>query len=155
MTTNHNILHLVRSLDFMMFIILYRIIITCPYWLIFYRTTSVNDVAESADVKSVCKVCGSKEIQVSLRNKNEYCKVCFLPILTHKFKATLGKSKVVRSTDSVLIAHSGKVNSTVLVHLIKANVNEPSCKKIPFQCKVLYIDGKLIFLIFEFYFKYL
>ncbi|XP_029045713.1 cytoplasmic tRNA 2-thiolation protein 2-A [Osmia bicornis bicornis] len=108
------------------------------------RITSVNNVAESADVKSVCKVCGSKEIQVSLRNKNEYCKVCFLPILTHKFKATLGKSKVVRSTDSVLIAHSGKVNSTVLVHLIKANVNETSCKKIPFQCKVLYIDDGLV-----------
>lgn len=104
------------------------------------RLTSDNNVPSLPDIKSFCKVCGSNEIQVSLRNKNDYCKECFLGILTHKFKATLGKSKAIRPTDMVLVAHSGKANSTVLVHLIAANINESTFKKIPFRCKVLYID---------------
>nr|XP_003702646.1 PREDICTED: cytoplasmic tRNA 2-thiolation protein 2-A [Megachile rotundata] len=104
------------------------------------RITSDSNATSLPDIKSLCKVCGSNEIQVSLRNKNNYCKVCFLGILTHKFKATLGKSKAIRPTDTVLVAHSGKANSTVLVHLIAANINESTFKKIPFHCKVLYID---------------
>lgn len=92
------------------------------------------------NAKLFCKKCGSEQIEISLRNKCGYCKPCFLSVSMHKFKATLGKSKSMRPTDSVLIAHSGKTNSTALVQLIKNNANESSCKKLRFKCKVLYID---------------
>ncbi|XP_076283903.1 cytosolic thiouridylase subunit 2 [Lasioglossum baleicum] len=93
-----------------------------------------------SNAKLLCKKCGSEQVEISLRNKCEYCKPCFLSASMHKFKAILGKSKSMRPTDSVLIAHSGKTNSTALVQLIKNNANESSCKKLRFKCKILYID---------------
>ena len=105
---------------------------------------TINASADAAtlatDAKTSCAKCGCHEIHISLRCKNRYCKACFLSILTHKFRATLGKSKSVRPNDSILIAHSGKANSTVLAHLIKANANESVPKRLRCQWKILYID---------------
>ncbi|XP_076754982.1 cytosolic thiouridylase subunit 2 [Xylocopa sonorina] len=97
----------------------------------------------TADAMNVCKRCGS-EVEVCLINKNAYCKTCFLTALRHKFRATLGKSKLLRPNDSILIGHSGKANSTVLLHLITADVNEPISKRFKFQSKVLYIDDGMV-----------
>ncbi|XP_076383829.1 cytosolic thiouridylase subunit 2 isoform X1 [Megalopta genalis] len=96
------------------------------------------------NIKLFCAKCGSKEIEISLRSKCGYCKACFLSVLMHKFKATLGKSKSMHPTDSVLIAHSGKANSTALVQLIKDNANDLASKRLRFTCKILYIDDGMI-----------
>lgn len=96
-----------------------------------------------------CKKCGSQEVQVFSKNRNEYCKVCFLNILKHKFRATLGKSKSICPNDSILVAHSGKANSTALLHLIMVDTNESISKKLRPSFKVLYIDG-----MYSYYFKY-
>ncbi|CAL7949734.1 unnamed protein product [Xylocopa violacea] len=106
-------------------------------------TSSTIDAINVSNTESVCTKCGS-QVEVSLRNKNGYCKTCFLSMSRHKFRATLGKSKLLRPNDSVLIGHSGKANSTVLLHLITADVNEPVSKKLKFQCKVLYIDDGMV-----------
>ncbi|XP_076657341.1 cytosolic thiouridylase subunit 2 [Halictus rubicundus] len=105
-------------------------------------TVSGTDSATArvSNVPLVCRKCGSEQVQISLRNKCGYCKACFLSLSMHKFKATLGKSKSMRPTDSVLIAHSGKANSTALVQLIKDNANESTSKRLRFKCKILYID---------------
>lgn len=98
--------------------------------------------ANVPEVKSVCKKCASEDVRITFRNKNAYCKVCFLNMSMHKFKATLGKSKLVRPNDTILIAHSGKANSTVLAQLVTLDADESISKKLKFQSKVLYIDGK-------------
>lgn len=60
----------------------------------------------------------------------------------HKFRAALGKSKIIRQGDSVLVDHSGELNSTVLLHLIKSGMSQSAHKKLIFKTIVLYIDGK-------------
>ncbi|CAK9822903.1 Cytoplasmic tRNA 2-thiolation protein 2 [Anthophora retusa] len=96
------------------------------------------------DAKPLCKKCGYQQVQLVLRNKNQYCRMCFLTMLMHKFKATLGKSKLVQPNDSILIAHSGKANSTVLVHLLSTDTNESISRKLGFRYKVLYIDDGMV-----------
>ncbi|XP_015440220.1 PREDICTED: cytoplasmic tRNA 2-thiolation protein 2 [Dufourea novaeangliae] len=96
------------------------------------------------NINSFCKKCKTQKTEVSLRGKYGYCKTCFLSVSMHKFKATLGKSKLLRPSDSVLIAHSGKANSTVLLHLIKDNMNESASKRLQFKCKILYIDDGMV-----------
>lgn len=100
------------------------------------------DTTDKHNTVDLCKKCGCQEVEISLKNKNKYCKMCFLTVSTHKFRATLGKSKLMQPTDSVLVAHSGKANSTVLLHLLKGNVHESVSKMLHFPFKVLYIDGK-------------
>ena len=72
-----------------------------------------------------------------------YCDNCFLVSATHKFRATLGKSKVVRPTDKILVAHSGSAGSMALLHLIRAGMHESVHKRLVFETKVMYIDGKI------------
>ncbi|CAK9809207.1 Cytoplasmic tRNA 2-thiolation protein 2 [Anthophora plagiata] len=96
------------------------------------------------DNKPLCKKCEYRQVQLVLRNKNQYCRICFLTMLTHKFKATLGKSKLVQPNDSILVAHSGKASSTVLVHLLSTDTNESISRKLRFRYKVLYIDDGMV-----------
>ncbi|KOX75292.1 Cytoplasmic tRNA 2-thiolation protein 2 A [Melipona quadrifasciata] len=105
-------------------------------------TTSFPATTIEAHGASVpfCKKCGNQETQVFLKNGNKYCKRCFLIILRHKFRATLSKSKSVHTNDSILVAHSGKANSTLLLHLITTDTNESISKKPQFSFKVLYVD---------------
>ncbi|XP_012261021.2 cytoplasmic tRNA 2-thiolation protein 2-A [Athalia rosae] len=89
---------------------------------------------------AICKKCNENKAEVLLRVKDAYCKTCFLAAATHKFRATVGKSKLVRPTDSILVGHSGKAGSTVLLHLIKAGMSEAVHKRLMYKTTVLYID---------------
>ncbi|KOC63349.1 Cytoplasmic tRNA 2-thiolation protein 2 [Habropoda laboriosa] len=104
----------------------------------------VTDSTRTSNTNPLCKKCRYQQVQLVLRNKNQYCRMCFLTMLMHKFKATLGKSKLVRPNDSILIAHSGKANSTALVHLVSSDAYESISKKLRLQCKVLYIDDGMV-----------
>ncbi|KMQ91085.1 fatty-acid amide hydrolase 2, partial [Lasius niger] len=57
-----------------------------------------------------------------------------------KFRASLGKSKIIHHGDSILVDHLGELNSTVLLHLIKSGMSESAHKKLIFKTIVLYID---------------
>ncbi|XP_012275888.1 cytoplasmic tRNA 2-thiolation protein 2 [Orussus abietinus] len=86
-----------------------------------------------------CKKCSNKA-EILLRRKDSYCRDCFLMGATHKFRATLGKSKIVRPKDTVLVAYSGSEGSTALLHLIKAGMHELIHKRLVFKTIVVYID---------------
>lgn len=56
----------------------------------------------------------------------------------------LGKYKIVRPNDLVLVAHSGNASSTVLTHLIRKGMEEAAHKRLMFKCIVVHIDGNKI-----------
>ncbi|XP_063982457.1 cytoplasmic tRNA 2-thiolation protein 2 [Diachasmimorpha longicaudata] len=91
-----------------------------------------------------CQKCNVGKAEVTLRRKDNYCNGCFLISATHKFRATLGKSKIVRPNDTILVGHNGKAGSTALLNLIKAGMHEAVHKRLVFGTKVLYIDDGLI-----------
>lgn len=61
---------------------------------------------------------------------------------THKFRASLGKSKLVRKGDKVLVGFSGSSSSLALLHLIMTGIKEEAHKKLVFEPCIVYIDGK-------------
>ncbi|XP_050464312.1 cytoplasmic tRNA 2-thiolation protein 2-A [Cataglyphis hispanica] len=89
---------------------------------------------------TLCRKCRRENSDVLLIGQSGYCKTCFLIITNHKFRATLGKSKIIRHGDSILVDHLGDLNSTVLLHLIKSGMSESVHKKLIFKTIVLYID---------------
>ncbi|KAJ9593306.1 hypothetical protein L9F63_015126, partial [Diploptera punctata] len=104
-------------------------------------------VKESSELKlgSICKKCNEKKADVVLRAKDAYCKDCFLTASTHKFRAALGKSKLVRPRDKVLIAFSGSQSSVALLHLVQTGLNGDNHKRLLFSCSVVYIDEGAVF----------
>jgi len=63
-------------------------------------------------------------------------------MVTHKFRATLGKSKLVNRGERVLVCVSGSQSSVSLLHMIWTGLQQSTYKRLTFDPVVLYIDGK-------------
>jgi len=68
------------------------------------------------------------------------CKECFLQYATHKFRSTLGKSKLVKANDKVLLAVSGGHTSRAMVHLVTEALSEKAHKRLRFSPGIVFID---------------
>ncbi|KAL0132903.1 hypothetical protein PUN28_000556 [Cardiocondyla obscurior] len=103
-----------------------------------------NEVAKDKDLvdTTLCRKCKCYNVDILLNGPSGYCTTCFLIVTSHKFRAALGKSKIIRHGDLVLVDHSGDLNSTVLLHLIKDGMSKSAHKKLIFKIIVLYIDEK-------------
>ncbi|KYM96481.1 Cytoplasmic tRNA 2-thiolation protein 2 A [Cyphomyrmex costatus] len=91
----------------------------------------------------LCRKCKHENANILLVGQSGYCKACFLNVTNHKFRAALGKSKIIRRGDKILINHSGELNSTVLLHLIKAGMSESAHKRLIFEIVILYVDDNM------------
>lgn len=76
---------------------------------------------------------------VLLHDANVYCKDCFLHYATHKFRATLGKSKALKNGDRVLVAFSGGEASVAMWNLIQQGFSEDTHKKVQIEPILLHI----------------
>jgi len=77
----------------------------------------------------------------SLINNNFYHRSCFMSMVTHKFRATVGKSKLVNRGERVLVCVSGSQSSVSLLHMIWTGLQQSTYKRLTFDPVVLYIDG--------------
>ena len=62
----------------------------------------------------------------------------------HKFRSAIGKSRVIVPSDKVLIAFSGGLASSALLHFVKEGIKEA---KLRFSVAVVYVNGKSLGLI--------
>lgn len=91
---------------------------------------------------SRCKKCTDDQVpaDVLLRGKDTYCRSCLVKSVSHKFRAALGKSKMVKPGDKILVGFSGSQACTALLHLVKEGLAEASHKRFLFEPYVVYID---------------
>lgn len=87
---------------------------------------------------------------VLLRGKDAYCKNCFLIGCNHKFKALLGKSKLIRPNDNVMISYEIGHPSTALLHLIRTGLDLDTPKKLRFTPIFVYLEGTFFLNMFIF-----
>lgn len=97
---------------------------------------------EALDIEKDCMKCKTQKATVVSR-VNAFCKDCFLVYVTHKFRATIGKSKLIRDGDKVLVAYSGGPSSSCLLNLIKEGLGQNAHKKLRFNPALLFIDEDL------------
>ncbi|KAK6617290.1 hypothetical protein RUM44_005621 [Polyplax serrata] len=93
---------------------------------------------------TICRSCANKSLVV-LRRKDAYCKECFLASETHKFRAALGKTKMMKPQDNVLVACSGSQSSMALLHLLHSGVTEKHHKKLLFKVNIIFIEEGALF----------
>ena len=70
---------------------------------------------------------------------------CFIEYFTHKFRATIGKNKILEKDESVLFPYSSSSSSVAMLHLIAKGVSEEAKKKFTFKTCIIYIEDKLLF----------
>ncbi|XP_023243040.1 cytoplasmic tRNA 2-thiolation protein 2-like [Centruroides sculpturatus] len=108
---------------------------------------SVEDGNETVEIKtkakSLCRRCNEKASIV--HGKDSFCRSCFLAYCTHKFRGTLGKSKQIKRGEKILIAFSGGMSSSAMLHMIKEGLKEASHKRLSFHPILLFIDETSIF----------
>lgn len=88
----------------------------------------------------ICFKCKVKPSVVVTRVNDAMCKECFQVYTTHKFRSEIGKSKLVRDGDKVLVAFSGGQSSSTLLHLIREGLSERAHKKLRFIPGLVYVD---------------
>ncbi|XP_012590427.1 PREDICTED: cytoplasmic tRNA 2-thiolation protein 2, partial [Condylura cristata] len=66
---------------------------------------------------------------------------CFQALYTHKFRAVLGKSRVVFPGEKVLLAWSGGPSSSSMVWQVFQGLSPDSAKRLRFVPGVVHIDG--------------
>lgn len=59
----------------------------------------------------------------------------------HKFKALLGKYKLIRPNDKILVIYKISHPTTALLHFIRTGLDLETHKKLRFQVVVVFIEG--------------
>lgn len=89
-----------------------------------------------------CRKCNEKSAEVVLQRRYPYCKECFQIYFSHKYSGGLGKAKLIRNGDKVLVAFNGSPYSLCLIDLIFRSMVDDRKKKPRFDVKIVFIDDK-------------
>lgn len=87
-----------------------------------------------------CMKCSKAQAVVVVRLNDPLCEACFMTYFVHKFRATIGKARVIRHEDKVLLAVSGGPCSLAMLRLVCEGLSGKTAKKFRFRPGVLFID---------------
>ncbi|KAG7999860.1 Cytoplasmic tRNA 2-thiolation protein 2 [Nibea albiflora] len=102
-----------------------------------------HDQLEHVDAPSVSKKCGKcKEATaaVVIRAGDTYCRDCFKEYFVHKFRAMLGKNRIIFPGEKVLLAVSGGPSSCSMLSQVQEGLSQNAHKKLRFLPGIIYID---------------
>ncbi|XP_055373227.1 cytoplasmic tRNA 2-thiolation protein 2 [Condylostylus longicornis] len=103
-----------------------------------------NEMDTSCEVdqveKIVCKKCNQNLAAVKIQFRDAECQNCFLMNVRHKFRATLGSSKLIPKDSEILILFDGSNASIVLADMLHYAQTQNNFKKLHCSTKLLYID---------------
>lgn len=93
----------------------------------------------------VCKKCKNAEIVVKIDFREAECKECFLSYVRHKFRATLGSTKILPKNSEVLLITDGNQESIALLDMVHYALNQDNFKRLRCNVKLLYVDDNFLF----------
>ncbi|XP_076019303.1 cytoplasmic tRNA 2-thiolation protein 2 [Genypterus blacodes] len=102
-----------------------------------------NDQLERAPLPSVskkCVKCREGAAAVVIRAGDPYCRECFKEYFIHKFRAMLGKNRLIFPGEKVLLAVSGGPSSCSMLGQVQEGLSLNAHKKLRFIPGIVYID---------------
>lgn len=91
-------------------------------------------------VDEICKKCNVEQSSIKIDFKNSMCESCFNHYVRHKFRATLGSTKIVRRNSKVLIDFTGLIGNACLIHMIKYGLEQETFKRLCIEPELVFID---------------
>uniref|UniRef100_A0A8C7XTB2 Cytoplasmic tRNA 2-thiolation protein 2 n=1 Tax=Oryzias sinensis TaxID=183150 RepID=A0A8C7XTB2_9TELE len=98
---------------------------------------------ERAQAHSVCRKCvkcKEEQAAVLIRAGDPYCRSCFREYFTHKFRAMLGKTRLIFPGEKVLLAVSGGPSSSAMLSQVQQGLGQSAQKKLRFLPGLVHID---------------
>ncbi|KAM6177156.1 cytoplasmic tRNA 2-thiolation protein 2 isoform 2-T2 [Erethizon dorsatum] len=87
-----------------------------------------------------CVKCKEGEPVVVIRAGDAFCRDCFKAFYIHKFRAMLGKNRLIFPGEKVLLAWSGGPSSSSMVWQVFEGLSQHSAKRLRFVPGVIYVD---------------
>ena len=97
-------------------------------------------VDDTMDTSEICKKCNSESVVLKLPAKDPQCKSCFLDYVHHKFRASLGSTKILPRDANVLLVVNGSANSIVLLDMCRFAQQLDRYRRLRFTPKILFVD---------------
>ncbi|KAF7687911.1 cytoplasmic tRNA 2-thiolation protein 2 [Silurus meridionalis] len=91
-------------------------------------------------VSKKCMKCKEATAALLIRVGDAFCRVCFKEYFIHKFRAMLGKNRVIFPKEKVLLAVSGGPASSCMLAQVQEGLSRDAPKKLRFLPGVIYID---------------
>uniref|UniRef100_A0ABK0LC11 Cytoplasmic tRNA 2-thiolation protein 2 n=1 Tax=Rattus norvegicus TaxID=10116 RepID=A0ABK0LC11_RAT len=87
-----------------------------------------------------CVKCAEGLPVVVIRAGDAFCRDCFKAFYVHKFRAMLGKNRVIFPGEKVLLSWSGGPSSSSMVWQVLEGLSQDSAKRLRFVPGVIYVD---------------
>ncbi|KAI4558992.1 hypothetical protein MJT46_013634 [Ovis ammon polii x Ovis aries] len=87
-----------------------------------------------------CVKCKEGLPVVVIRAGDAFCRDCFKALYVHKFRAMLGKNRLIFPGEKVLLAWSGGPSSSSMVWQVLEGLSRDSAKRLRFVPGVIYVD---------------
>uniref|UniRef100_A0A8C6CU31 Cytoplasmic tRNA 2-thiolation protein 2 n=1 Tax=Moschus moschiferus TaxID=68415 RepID=A0A8C6CU31_MOSMO len=87
-----------------------------------------------------CVKCTEGLPVVVIRAGDAFCRDCFKALYVHKFRAMLGKNRLIFPGEKVLLAWSGGPSSSSMVWQVLEGLSRDSAKRLRFVPGVVYVD---------------
>ncbi|KAK2530158.1 Ctu2 [Columba guinea] len=87
----------------------------------------------------LCMKCGGSAALI-IRVGDPFCRGCFHDYFVHKFRAMLGKNRVIFPGEKVLLALSGGPASSAMLRQVQEGLSRETAKKLRFVPSLIYVD---------------
>ncbi|XP_062542913.1 cytoplasmic tRNA 2-thiolation protein 2 [Armigeres subalbatus] len=94
--------------------------------------------------EEICRKCNEHHAVLKLNQKEPQCRKCFLHYVRHKFRASLGATKIVRRGSKVLVVFSGAPESVAMLDMIRHGLEQDAFKKLRIDPVVVFVDEDFI-----------
>uniref|UniRef100_H3CIS7 Cytoplasmic tRNA 2-thiolation protein 2 n=1 Tax=Tetraodon nigroviridis TaxID=99883 RepID=H3CIS7_TETNG len=91
-------------------------------------------------VSKKCVKCKEMTAAVVIRAGDAYCRDCFKEYFIHKFRAMLGKNRIIFPGEKVLLAVSGGPSSSSMLSQVQEGLSLNAHKKLRFLPGIVFID---------------
>nr|XP_023646536.1 cytoplasmic tRNA 2-thiolation protein 2 isoform X1 [Paramormyrops kingsleyae] len=102
-----------------------------------------GDILEKSTIPCVsqmCMKCKSNSAALIIRAGDAFCRGCFKEYFVHKFRAMLGKNRLIFPGEKVLLAVSGGPASSSMLAQVQQGLSQDTPKKLRFVPGIVYID---------------
>ncbi|TNN50848.1 Cytoplasmic tRNA 2-thiolation protein 2 [Liparis tanakae] len=96
--------------------------------------------AQVPGVSKKCVKCKEATAAVVIRAGDAFCRGCFKEYFIHKFRAMLGKNRVLFPGEKVLLAVSGGPSSCSMLGQVQEGLRQNAHKKLRFSPGIVFID---------------
>ncbi|XP_053957576.1 cytoplasmic tRNA 2-thiolation protein 2 [Anastrepha ludens] len=103
-----------------------------------YMTPQTEKVL--SEPKGICHKCGQDGEIYKLHFREAECKICFIQYVNHKFRATVGSSKLLPRNAVILLVFDGSAEAIVLLDMLQKAQIETNFKRLCCEFKILFID---------------